>query len=65
MTLQQLINRILNDPGFWNELKKDPAKALQGIGQNLTPEQLKALKELNYKALQDVGSAFAGQSAIT
>lgn len=65
MTLQQLINRILNDPGFWNELKKDPAKAMQGIGQTLTPEQLKALKELNYKALQDVGAAFAGQSAIT
>jgi hypothetical protein len=65
MTLQQLIDTILNDPGFWNELKKDPAKAVQGLGQNLTPEQLRALKELNYRALQDVGSAFAGQSAIT
>ena len=65
MTLQQLVDKILNDPGFWNELKKDPAKALRGIGEKPTPEQLKALKELNYQALQDLGSAFAGQSAIT
>lgn len=65
MTLQQLINKILSDPGFWNDLKKDPAKALRGIGENPTPEQLKALKELNYKALQDLGSAFAGPTAIT
>jgi hypothetical protein len=65
MTLQELINKILNDPGFWNQPKKDPAKALQGTGQSLTPEQLKALKELNYKSLQDVGAAFSGSSAIT
>jgi len=65
VTLQQLINRILNDPAFWNELKKDPAKAAQAVGQNFTPEQIKALRELNYKALQDVASAFAGGSAIT
>jgi hypothetical protein len=65
MTLQQLINKVLNDPGFFSALKKDPAKALQGTGEKLTPEQIKALKELNYKALEDVGSAFAGPSAIT
>ena len=65
MTLQQLINKILSDPGFWNELKKDPGKALRGIGENPTPQQLKALKELNYTSLEDIGSAFAGPSAIT
>ena len=65
MTLQQLINKVLNDPAFFTQLKKDPAKALQGTGQKLTPEQLKALKEVNYKALEDVGAAFAGGSAIT
>lgn len=65
MTLQQLINKVLSDPAFFAALKKDPAKALQGTGETLTPEQIKALKELNYKALEDVGAAFAGSSAIT
>jgi hypothetical protein len=65
MTLQQLINKVLNDPAFFTQLKKDPAKALQGTDEKLTPEQIKALKELNYKALEDVGAAFAGPGAIT
>jgi hypothetical protein len=65
MTLQQLINKVLNDPAFFSALKKDPAKALQETDEKLTPEQIKALKELNYKALEDVGSAFAGPGAIT
>jgi hypothetical protein len=65
MTLQQLINKVLNDPAFFTALKKDPAKALQGTGEKLTPEQIKALKEVNYKALEDVGAAFAGGGTIT
>lgn len=65
MTLQQLINKVLNDPKFWNELRKDPGKALRDVGEAPTPEQIKALKEVNYKALQDVGSAFAGGGTIT
>ena len=65
MTLQQLVNKVLSDPAFFNELRKDPAKAMQGVGEKLTPEQLKALKEVNYKVLHDVGAAFAGGGSIT
>ena len=65
MTLQQLINKVLSDPKFWNELRKDAGKALRQIGEKPTPEQIKALKEVNYKALQDVGAAFAGGGTIT
>ena len=65
MTLQQLINKVLSDPKFWNELRKDPGKALRDAGEAPTPEQIKSLKEVNYKALQDVGSAFAGGGTIT
>jgi hypothetical protein len=65
MTLQQLINKVLNDAAFFNELRKDPVKAFQGTGEKLTPEQIKALKEVNYKALQDVAAAFAGGGSIT
>jgi hypothetical protein len=65
MTLQQLINKVLSDPKFWNELRKDPGKALRDAGETPTPEQIKSLKEVNYKALQDVGAAFAGGGTIT
>ena len=65
MTLEQLVNKVLGDPKFWNELRKDPGKALRDVGEKPTPEQIKALKELNYKALQDVGAAFAGGGTIT
>jgi hypothetical protein len=65
MTLQQLINKVLSDPKFWNELRKDPGKALRDVGETPTPEQIKSLKEVNYKALQDVGSAFSGGGTIT
>jgi hypothetical protein len=65
MTLQQLVDRVLSDPKFWNALRKDPAKALRDAGEKPTPEQIKALKEVNYKALQDIGAAFAGSGTIT
>jgi hypothetical protein len=65
MTLQQLVNKVLSDPAFFNALRKDPAQAMKAAGETLTPEQLKALKEVNYKALQDIGAAFAGGGSIT
>jgi hypothetical protein len=65
MTLENLVNKVLGDPGFWNELRKNPGKASRVAGEKLTAEQIKALKGLNYGSLQDLAMAFDGGGAIT
>ena len=62
MTVQELFQKAVHSPAFWNELKKDPAKAFKDAGVKATPEQLQSLKQLNYQALDAVATAFGGGS---
>jgi hypothetical protein len=62
MTIEQLFEKAAHDKAFFEQLQADPAKALQGAGTKATPAQLAALKEVRYKALVDVATAF-GSSA--
>jgi hypothetical protein len=48
---------------FFKQLQTDPARALQSIGVKATPNQLASLKQLNYKSLLDVATAFGGTAA--
>ena len=63
MDLQQLIEKALHDEAFFKQLQTDPAKALQSAGVKATPNQLGSLKQLNYKSLMDVATAFGGTAA--
>ncbi|MGD0180500.1 MAG: Os1348 family NHLP clan protein [Terriglobales bacterium] len=58
MTVQELFEKALHDPKFWKELSQDPSKALTSAGLKATPGQVAALKQLNYKALDEVATAF-------
>jgi TRAP-type C4-dicarboxylate transport system substrate-binding protein len=60
MTVQELFDKAVHNSAFWNELRKDPAKAFKDAGVKATPEQLQSLKHLNYQALEAVASAFGG-----
>ena len=60
MTVQELFEKALHDPKFWKELSQDPSKALASAGLKATPGQVAALKQLNYKALDEVATAFGG-----
>ncbi len=60
MTVQELFEKALHNSKFWKELSKDPAKALQTAGVKATAEQVAALKQLNYEALDEVATAFGG-----
>jgi hypothetical protein len=63
MDLQRLVEKALHDEVFFKQLQTDPARALQSIGVKATPNQLASLKQLNYKSLLDVATAFGGTAA--
>jgi len=62
MTIQELFNKAVSDKVFWKELQKDPAAAFKKAGITVTPEQLRDLKKLNYRVLEEVAVAFGGGS---
>jgi hypothetical protein len=59
MELKQLVDKLMVDYGFYLKLKEDPAAALRGQGEEPKPEQIEALKKIDYKSLEDVATAFA------
>jgi len=63
MTTEQLFDKAAHDKAFFEQLKADPAEALQGAGVKATPEQLAALKHVHYKNLVDVATAFGSSAA--
>ncbi len=46
----KLIDRWMNDPGFRNELRKDPEGAVKKSGAKLTEGEMAALKKVNWTA---------------
>lgn len=65
MTVEEVFAKALHNKVFWNELQKDPAKAFKEAGAKLDDRQLASLKKLDYKALEAVAEAFAGDRFIT
>jgi TRAP-type C4-dicarboxylate transport system substrate-binding protein len=65
MTVEELFARAVHNKAFWDELQKDPAKALKEAGVEINKRQLDSLKKLDYKALEAVAEAFAGDRFIT
>jgi hypothetical protein len=63
MDVQQLFKKGLHDKAFFDQLQADPAKALESAGLKATPEQIASLKQINYKSLVDVATAFGGGTA--
>ncbi len=45
----KLIDRWINDPGFKNELRRDPEGAVKKAGVQLTAGELAALKQIDWK----------------
>ena len=44
MNIRQLVDKMMDDREFYNQLKQDPAAAL--AEHNLTPEQIEILKKI-------------------
>lgn len=58
MTFEDLVHKVLHEPGFWNQLKSDPEKALKSHGFQPTPAHVAALKKLDYNSIQNVAQTF-------
>jgi hypothetical protein len=58
MKLKQLVDKMMRDRDFYKQLQSDPAAALRSEGATPKPEQIEALKKINYKYLEDVAAAF-------
>jgi TRAP-type C4-dicarboxylate transport system substrate-binding protein len=62
MEIHELFARALHNQDFWNKLKKDPARAFKEAGIDATPQQIEAVKQLNYAALERIATVFGGGS---
>jgi TRAP-type C4-dicarboxylate transport system substrate-binding protein len=62
MEIHELFAKALHNREFWNELKKDPARAFHDAGIKATKQQIDAVKQLNYTALEKIATAFGGGS---
>ena len=51
--MYEIIGRAVAHPDFRNELVNDPAKAVQGLGYTLTPEQVRALHEADLSKISE------------
>jgi hypothetical protein len=57
LTFHKLVEKCLNQPGFFNALKANPVTALKDAGLAPTPQVITALKTLDYNAIQNVAIA--------
>ncbi|NLF13345.1 MAG: hypothetical protein GX597_16295 [Anaerolineaceae bacterium] len=55
---EYLAGKALFDPAFAQELLQDPARALEGIGIEPTPELLAALQNVDMNSIMAVAEAF-------
>jgi hypothetical protein len=58
MDLEKLVDKVMHEPGFYDKLKKDPKAALLSAGDKPKPEQIEALKKVNYKVLDEIAKVF-------
>jgi len=57
LDFEDLVEKAIEDPNFYKELKKDPAAALSKSGLTAQPEQIDALKGINYDYLEEVAKS--------
>jgi len=57
MTFEELVDKVLHEPGFYGQLKDNPEKALKNAGVTAKPELVKALKSVNFDSLKRVAHA--------
>jgi len=58
MTLKQLIDKVMSDYEWYQQLKKDPAELSKLHGLNLNERQIDALRKINYESIDHLAEAF-------
>jgi hypothetical protein len=57
LDFEDLVEKAIEDPKFYEELKKDPAAALSKCGLTADSEQIEALKKVDYDYLEEVAKS--------
>ena len=57
-TFSDLVKRVLDDPAFRADLRRNPEKALKEAGVEATPAMIDALKAFSWKSAERVAKAF-------
>jgi hypothetical protein len=57
MKFEDLVHKVLHEPGFYSQLKDNPEKALKNAGVTPKPEMVQALKAIDYDSLKRVAHA--------
>jgi hypothetical protein len=57
LDFEDLVEKVIEDPKFYKELKENPAAALSKSGLTAQPEQIDALKGINYDYLEEVAKS--------
>ena len=60
---QAIVGKILADPGFGEQLVKDPAGVMRANGVEPTAEMIDAVKALDAAAVRKLAAAFGKQQA--
>jgi hypothetical protein len=65
MNLRELVDKAMDDPKFYEQLKRDPEEALRSLGAEPTERQVQLLRGLDYKYLEKVVEEFGPKILVT
>jgi hypothetical protein len=65
MKFEELVSRVMKDAKFRDELKADPAKALQSVGVKSTPDLERSVRSLDWGSLDTVNQHYKAASGIS
>lgn len=58
MKLEQLVDKVMKDNEWFQQLKKSPAELSKIHKLGLNEKQIAALRKINYDSLEDLAEAF-------
>ncbi len=65
MKFEELVSKVMKDAKFRDELKADPAKALQSVGVKSTPELERSLRSLDWASIHKVNDHYKAAAGIS
>jgi hypothetical protein len=65
MKFEELVSKVMKDAKFRDELKADPAKALQSVGVKSTPALEQSLRSLDWASIHKVNDHYKAAAGIS
>jgi hypothetical protein len=65
MKFDEVVRKAMKNKKFRADLKRNPTKALKGVGVTATPKLHSAIKKLNWNALNKVNQHYKSAAGIS